>query len=890
MASIVSSVASPAPPVAARRPHLVALGAVADGPARGSDGDALITPPVEVDDDLFWLRDDARAAPDVLAHLRAESEYFVAATAPLAGGAEALARELRARLKEADAEAPWRVGNFTHYLRTEEGASYPIHCRRRRVADPAAGAGAGAGAGAAEGGEEIVLDENAVADGHEQCDVHHMAFSPSQDLLAFTVDFSGAEEYAVRLVRLGGRADGTGADYASSAAAATAAAAAASSAAASADELTGVYGAVEFGADNRHIFYLTLDDAHRPFRLWRHALGSAQASDVCLLQEDDDRMWLWLRKSASGDFLFVRAVSKLSSEVVAVPLTERAMTGARLAGARPFTALDVASGGEAAAEGSAAVAVATSEGKRSRVEPPAADGAALPLRLVVRQREANVLYSADHFRGSAPDGSEDAFVIRANVGGAKNFKVAVAAVAAPAAWVDVLAASEDRYLTDVEVRRNFWAIAGREDGFATVWVVDPANAAAAARAATAPGSPAVALELQRVPPRDAVFVTEISARNVDYDAEACRFTYESPTTPTLTCECRPRGAAAAGPLTWPATVPDAAAAAGVAGAAAGSIVVLKAQEIPNIDLSAYSTALLFALAADGRRIPISLVYRPSAHALRGGSAAGGAGGGAAAGGGGDGGGGAAAAAAGACAFAEPAPLHLYAYGAYGLCEEPIFSAADLSLCDRGVVHAIAHVRGGSERGRAWYEDEGKLLKKKNTFSDYLACADFLVAQGWTRRGLVAAEGGSAGGLLMGVVANERPELFACVLAQVPFLDAVVTMCDASIPLVSTEWEEWGNPNTQEALAYMLSYDPMRNVRPQAYPPMFLSAGLTDSRVGYWEPAKFVQRVRAANTGAHRVIFKCELDEGHTGAQDRFRGLRDRALELAWMLDGLGIRV
>jgi len=221
-----------APPVAARRPHRVALGAVADGPARGSDGDALITPPVEVDDDLFWLRDDARAAPDVLAHLRAESEYFVAATAPLAGGAEALARELRARLKEADAEAPWRVGNFTHYLRTEEGASYPIHCRRRRVADPAAGAGAGAGAGAAEGGEEIVLDENAVADGHEQCDVHHMAFSPSQDLLAFPVDFSGAEEYAVRLVRLGGRADGTGADYASSAAAATAAAAAASSAAA----------------------------------------------------------------------------------------------------------------------------------------------------------------------------------------------------------------------------------------------------------------------------------------------------------------------------------------------------------------------------------------------------------------------------------------------------------------------------------------------------------------------------------------------------------------------------------------------------------------------------------------------------------------------------------
>jgi oligopeptidase B len=210
-----------------------------------------------------------------------------------------------------------------------------------------------------------------------------------------------------------------------------------------------------------------------------------------------------------------------------------------------------------------------------------------------------------------------------------------------------------------------------------------------------------------------------------------------------------------------------------------------------------------------------------------------------------------------------------------------------------------------------YEDEGRLLNKKNTFSDYLACADHLVVEGWTQNGLIAAEGGSAAGILMGFVANERPSLFAAVLGSVPFVDAVVTMCDSSIPLgetkkyncaqnrlrtltykrvpfpaVTTEFDEWGNPNEREAFDYMFSYDPMRNTRAQAYPAIFLTAGLNDSRVGYWEPAKFVQRLRASNTGPQHVLFKCEMDEGHVGALDRFRSLRSRALELAWMLDRL----
>ena len=793
---------SPVPPIATRVPHKVACGAVLDGSSRGCAGSEIISPPVELDDDLFWLRDDARAAPEVLAHLRADNAYFEACTAPLAKSAAALASELRSRLKGDDTEAPWRLGCFWHSARTKEGSSYPIYCRRPLRS---AGAETGASPGAEEeDDDEVVLDVNAIADGHQHCDVQHMAFSADQSLLAFTVDFSGSEEYAVRVRRLG-LVD-----------------------AAAEDEVSGVYGAVEFGADNSHLFYLTLDAAHRPHRFWRHALGTPQSADVCLLQEDDERFWLWLSKSASGDFLLLRAASKLEAEVIAVPLSARAIEGALGAGAQHFATV-----------GSAPAASAT-----------------LPLRLVVRPRERGVLYSVDHFRAAEPDG--DVFVVCTNAGGAKNFRVAVAAISSPAVWVDVVSPSETRYVTDVLARRNFWAIAGREDGFANLWVVDAESAAAMARfALTARGA---ALVLQRVPPLDAVFVTDISSRNVDYDAPACRFTYTSPTTPTLTCACRPLAPGGEERLAWPATK----ATASWYGPAepAHGIAILKAQEVPNIDLRAYTTALLFAPTADGRRIPISLVFRPSAHALHGG---------------------------GTCPLAAPAPLHLYAYGAYGLCEEPSFSVADLSLCDRGVVHAIAHVRGGSECGRAWYEDEGRLSSKGHTFSDYLACVDHLIVEGWTRAGLVAAEGGSAGGLLMGVVTNARPELFACVFARVPFLDAVVTMCDPSIPLVSTEWDEWGNPNTAEALAYMLAYDPMRNVRPQAYPALYLSAGLNDSRVGYWEPAKFCQRVRAVNTGSRRILFRCELDEGHSGAQDRFRSLRDRALELAWMLDALGLR-
>jgi oligopeptidase B len=235
----------------------------------------------------------------------------------------------------------------------------------------------------------------------------------------------------------------------------------------------------------------------------------------------------------------------------------------------------------------------------------------------------------------------------------------------------------------------------------------------------------------------------------------------------------------------------------------------------------------------------------------------------------------------------PAPTLLFGYGAYEASMDPVFSIARLSLLDRGMTFAIAHVRGGGELGRGWYED-GKLLRKRNTFSDFIAAADHLIAQGYTSPDLLAARGGSAGGLLMGAVANLAPERFHAIVADVPFVDNVNTMLDPSLPLTVTEWEEWGNPVTDpEAYRYMRSYSPYENVDRRPYPAILATAGLNDPRVSYHEPAKWVARLRAASAGGAPVLLKTEMGAGHSGPSGRYDAWRDEALVLAFVLDQLG---
>lgn len=234
------------------------------------------------------------------------------------------------------------------------------------------------------------------------------------------------------------------------------------------------------------------------------------------------------------------------------------------------------------------------------------------------------------------------------------------------------------------------------------------------------------------------------------------------------------------------------------------------------------------------------------------------------------------------------PLLLYGYGAYGISTEPVFSIARLSLLDRGFIYAIAHVRGGQEMGRYWYE-EGKFLKKKNTFTDFINCAEYLIKEKYTSSRKLCAMGGSAGGLLIGAVINMRPELFRAIVAVVPFVDVVTTMLDESLPLTTGEFEEWGNPKQKEYYDYMLSYSPYDNVERKNYPAMLVMTGLHDSQVQYWEPAKWVAKLREFKTDNNLLLLQTNMDAGHGGASGRFRRIKETALEYVFFLDQLNIK-
>jgi oligopeptidase B len=281
--------------------------------------------------------------------------------------------------------------------------------------------------------------------------------------------------------------------------------------------------------------------------------------------------------------------------------------------------------------------------------------------------------------------------------------------------------------------------------------------------------------------------------------------------------------------------------------------LLKREEVlGGFDPDQYATERLFARVADGTEIPISILYRKGMKK--------------------DG----------------LNSLLLYGYGSYGFSVDAAFASPRLSLVDRGFIFAIAHIRGGQEMGRQWYED-GKLLKKKNTFTDFIACAEFLIREKFTRPDKLFAMGRSAGGLLMGAVSNLRPDLFKGIVAEVPFVDVVTTMLDASIPLTTGEYDEWGDPNQKEFYDYMLSYSPYDHVERKAYPAMLITGGLHDSQVQYWEPAKWVAKLRELKTDSNRLILKTNMDAGHGGASGRFRRHQETAFSYLFLLDLAGIR-
>jgi len=766
-------------------------------------------------DDWYWLRD--RDDPAVLAHLKAENAYTDAVLAPQADLRETLYREMVARIAETDLSVPVRRGPWWYYERTEEGKSYPIHCRRPAAGDPAASDPA-AGDPAADDPaddeappelrsatgpdrtEQVLLDENLLADGLAFFEVANLAVSPDHGWLAYATDTTGGEIFDLTFRSL--RDEATSSAPTEPGASAPTDAVAPVPPVAPMETVPDTYYGLAWAADNATVFYTRVDDAQRPYQLWRHRLGTDPSTDVKVMEEPDERFTLSVGRTKDGEYVVVVLQSNTTSEVWVIP---------------------------------------------------AGDPDASP-RLVEGRRQG-VEYGVDHHRD--PVDGRGRFAVLTN-DGAVDFRLMVAPADRPgrANWREVVAHRPGTRLDDVDVFDRWLVLAERLDGEPRLRVVpldhddDSANSPVDGGEADLGPFGGDLLGRSRLVPSD----------------ERPSVTWEGPnpepSASTLRCEQTS--------LATPRTVLD-------VDLATGRRTVRKRQPVlGGYDPDRYRTYRLWAEAGDGVRVPLSVVHRADLLADPEGTPA-----------------------TAARPVRQPAPCVLYGYGAYEHSVDPAFSSLRLSLLDRGVVFAVAHVRGGGELGRRWYED-GKLAAKPHTFSDFVACARHLVGAGITTPDRLAARGGSAGGLLMGAVLNQAPELFAAVVAEVPFVDCLTTMMDDTLPLTVGEWEEWGNPVADaDAYAVMRSYSPYDNVRAPdpakagaatgerwSRPKVLATTGLHDARVGFWEPAKWVARLR--DTGAvSQALLRTELVAGHGGPSGRYDAWRDEALVYAFVLDALG---
>ncbi|MBC2776685.1 S9 family peptidase [Parasphingopyxis sp. GrpM-11] len=686
----------PAPPVAEQRPHSFTLHGIT------------------VEDPYFWLKDQGYPEIDdepVLDYLRAENAYFEAVMAPHQPLIDTLYAEMRGRLPENDASVPVPDGDYEYWYAYNEGQEYRLWYRR-----PIAG-----------GDDELLLDENALAEGHEQFSLGTVQVSPDARLLAYSTDTDGAERYVLRFLNLE-----TGETLP--------------------DAIPGILGDVVWAADSASIVYTPVDDNWRSKVAMHHRLGTDPSEDAELYREPEEGMEIGIDMTQSRRFLTVWAGDNVSNEIRLVPLDD-------------LTA-----------------------------EP-----------VLVSPRETNRLYDVDEHEGTLYIHTNDEHV---------NFRLATAPVEAPVEWTELVAGSDDFYITGLTTFQNFYVVEARERGLDQVEIRYYDNET-----------------VERIPFPEASYTAGLGPV-AEFDTDTIRIDYESMVTPDTDYSYAVGYDSAEG---------------------GGTLTTLKVQQVPSgYDASQYVTERLEIEARDGTMVPVSLVHRrdvtPNADT----------------------------------------PVHLYAYGAYGYAVTPYFSTRQLSLVDRGFIFAIAHIRGGDDLGYQWYLD-GKLERRTNTFNDFVDVGRGLVARGYTSEGRIAASGGSAGGELMGVIANTDPELFGAIVAEVPFVDVLNTMLDESLPLTPGEWPEWGNPITDpDAFRLIQSYSPYDNVTAQDYPPMMITAGLNDPRVTYWEPAKWTARLRATRTDDNLTVLRTNMGAGHQGQSGRFQSIVDEAQAQAFILTQLGV--
>jgi oligopeptidase B len=692
MASAVAaaSAEAPVPPVAERRPFEV------------------ISPNGNRRDDYYWLRDDTRKSKDLLAYLEAENAYRDAYMAPSANLTQKLYDELVARLKPDDASVPVLERGYFYYSRFVPGLDYAVYARRK---------------GAMTAPEEVLLDGNAMAQGHSFFQIGDTEASPDGTLLAYTEDDVGRRQYTLHIKNLK-----TGETLS--------------------DRVENVQPDFVWAADNRTLVYVEKDPVTLlSVRVRKHQLAATQP-DPLVYEEKDHSYYMGVRKSRSEKFLFIDLRSTQQSEV----------------------------------------RYADAEDLKLRFKP-------------VLPREADLEYEVDHLGQN--------FIIRTNWR-APNFRIVRAPIATSAdkqTWADVIPATDDTFIADFEVSKEYLAINERSGGLLKMRVKTWTSGHDTLIASE---EPSYAASLVHTP---------------GLDSSTVRYVFSSLATPHTTYDYDMRSDKKA---------------------------VKKTEAVlGGFNAANYRTEFLWVPARDGKKIPVSLVMRKNVR------------------------------------LDGSAPLYQYGYGSYGYSTDPVFRSGWVSLLDRGFVVAIAHVRGGQELGRAWFED-GRLLHKKNSFTDFIDVTERLVALKYVAKDKAFASGGSAGGLLVGAVSNMAPQDYRGIIAYVPFVDVVTTMLDESIPLTSNEFDQWGNPKEKKYYDYMLSYSPYDNVKAQRYPAMLVLTSLWDSQVQYYEPTKWVARLRATKTDHEPLVFSVNMAGGHGGKSGRFQRYHETALEYAFIFRQLGI--
>ena len=668
-------------------------------------------------DNYAWLREKENT--EVIAYLNAENAYTDAILKPTEPFQERLYQEMLSRIQQTDLSVPYALRGFQYFTRTEEGKQYPIHLRRRDAENSS---------------DELLLDLNALAEGHSFLGLNVFDVSDDNALLAYSTDVTGFRQYTLQIKNLA-----TNALVPFRAARVTSAA---------------------WAADNKTLFYTVEDEvSKRSHRLYRHILGSTEP-DTFLFEEIDERFRIDIERSRSGTYLFLAIQSHTASEI-----------------------------------------------RYLRANDPLGE-----FRLIA-PREDNHEYYLDHHPNFP--GLGDTFLIRTNSLG-RTFRLVAAPVADPERnnWRELIPNRPGVMLSAVAAFRTHLASYEREAGLPYLRIV-PLDRQASSFLDTS----------HRIEFSEPAYNASLGI-NPEFGQSHLRYEYESFITPRSVFDYNV--------------------------ATRESILRKQQPVLGGYDPSLYVSQRLHATAADGTKIPISLVSRRSVP------------------------------------LDGSAPLLLYGYGSYGIPMPVGFRSNRLSLLDRGIIFAIAHIRGGGELGKPWH-DAGRMRNKLNTFTDFTSSAEFLIAQKFTSANKLAIEGGSAGGLLMGAVTNMRPDLFRIVVSHVPFVDVLNTMLDASLPLTIGEYEEWGNPQIAADYFYMKSYCPYTNLAATNYPAVLMKTGLNDSQVMYWEPAKYVAKLRTLKLDNNPLLFKINMGAGHGGASGRYDYLREIALDYAFLLTQLGIR-